>query len=571
MDLDNPNLAKTLECPVCLDIFDEPKLLSCGHTICQKCVNNVVATQRTAANAGQELDGNSIKCPECGTETVIPPGGLKTNYCLVDLVCRAQKPMVDACACSGCGKQAPAADMFTCHTCQETLNCKPIWLCALCAMKQHRGHAMAECNRATKQQIQDACRGISSSGSLADMYIGLTMSRLSGALEKTELIAQLLKLQKRGFSRLEARVKGADNDLTQEDLAESLQAASELKRKFEQASTIANEVGKNLDSALHDCLDKLEDLFPKDEDEEPKDRGTSRNNFDLDEFDDDQDVIELRECRIDVIPDISRFTMLQDLGFRNNLLKSINDNIVNATLTKLDLRSNMITEIRGLDALVNLEVLDLSNNRLKKIEGLDNMAKLERLHLEHNIIAKIEGLDTLVYLELLDLDDNCIKAIENLGNQRNLRGLYLGRNKIRNIENVSHLTKLRVLGISGNRITKLEYLEALTDLEELYVAKQWIETFEGIQNLNKLARINAANNSIARLDLLDHLQQLEELYLCGNMISQWSDVDKLAKLAMLGTVYLRGNPIEAQDRDDYRRKVVLALPQVTEVDDAPCR
>ncbi|KAH7703515.1 tripartite motif-containing protein 59-like protein [Aphelenchoides avenae] len=83
MDLSNSNLAKDLECPICLGTFNEPKLLSCGHTRCQKCVNNIVATHRTAANGGQGHDRNSIKCPECGVETVIPPSGLKTNYRLV--------------------------------------------------------------------------------------------------------------------------------------------------------------------------------------------------------------------------------------------------------------------------------------------------------------------------------------------------------------------------------------------------------------------------------------------------------------------------------------------------------
>lgn len=52
------------------------------------------------------------------------------------------------------------------------------------------------------------------------------------------------------------------------------------------------------------------------------------------------------------------------------------------------------------------------------------------------------------------------------------------------------------------------------------------------------------------------------------MISQWPEVDKLAKLEK---VWLEGNPIETPDPDDYRRKVIQALQQVTDVDDIPCR
>ena len=57
------------------------------------------------------------------------------------------------------------------------------------------------------------------------------------------------------------------------------------------------------------------------------------------------------------------------LGFRDNFLTSINDNIAHATLTELDLYGNAIKKIRGLDALVNLEILNVSFNRLQKIDG----------------------------------------------------------------------------------------------------------------------------------------------------------------------------------------------------------
>ncbi|KAH7704079.1 putative proteinconserved [Aphelenchoides avenae] len=227
MNLNDADLAKSLECPVCLDLFDEPKLLNCGHTVCQKCVNKI----RAAANAGPGRDGNCIKCPVCGGETEIPPEGLKTNYSLVDLVCRAQKPPVEACACNGCGKQEPVADMFTC---QATLDCKPLWFCSLCAMKQHREHTTSECNMATLKQFHEAYEGITTSCRLADGFIGLTMSRLNEALKETERISQLLNQQKRSLSQLKARVEGASNDLTQEDLAASLQAANDLEQEIEQ-------------------------------------------------------------------------------------------------------------------------------------------------------------------------------------------------------------------------------------------------------------------------------------------------------------------------------------------------
>ncbi|KAH7717319.1 tripartite motif-containing protein 59-like protein [Aphelenchoides avenae] len=197
MDLNDADLQKTLECPVCLNVFDQPKLLICGHTVCQNCVNNVVAASRNGANARQERA--CIECPECKRETEIPPEGLATNYRLVDLVRRAQKSLMDVYACNGCGKHAPVAEMFTCESCQEALNCKPLWICALCVVNQHRDHTTSKCNKATRQQVEEACQGIANISSLADIHIGLTMSHLNRALKESERISQLLNRQKHGF------------------------------------------------------------------------------------------------------------------------------------------------------------------------------------------------------------------------------------------------------------------------------------------------------------------------------------------------------------------------------------
>ena len=44
------------------------------------------------------------------------------------------------------------------------------------------------------------------------------------------------------------------------------------------------------------------------------------------------------------------------------------------------------------------------------------------------------------------------------------------------------------------------------------------------------------------------------------------DVNKLQELEKLETAYLERNPIETSDRAAYRRKVILALPQLQQLD-----
>lgn len=53
----------------------------------------------------------------------------------------------------------------------------------------------------------------------------------------------------------------------------------------------------------------------------------------------------------------------------------------------------------------------------------------------------------------------------------------------------------------------------------------------------------------------------------NNQISSLRALDtQLRPLAKLETVYLEGNPVQMSDMAGYRRKVILALPQVKQVD-----
>ena len=53
-DLD---LAEYLECGICRDKFEEPKVLSCQHIYCKKCLERLVTRDYPGAY--------EITCPEC--------------------------------------------------------------------------------------------------------------------------------------------------------------------------------------------------------------------------------------------------------------------------------------------------------------------------------------------------------------------------------------------------------------------------------------------------------------------------------------------------------------------------
>jgi protein phosphatase 1 regulatory subunit 7 len=53
----------------------------------------------------------------------------------------------------------------------------------------------------------------------------------------------------------------------------------------------------------------------------------------------------------------------------------------------------------------------------------------------------------------------------------------------------------------------------------------------------------------------------------GNQIKTLRALDsQLAPLKKLETVYLEGNPCQKNDMTGYRRKIILALPQVKQID-----
>nr|XP_015201548.1 PREDICTED: E3 ubiquitin/ISG15 ligase TRIM25-like [Lepisosteus oculatus] len=68
-------LESELTCPVCLDIFRDPRLLPCGHNLCLLCVQEL---------RKQRGNGQSFSCPECRQECA-PDAALQKNRKLANI------------------------------------------------------------------------------------------------------------------------------------------------------------------------------------------------------------------------------------------------------------------------------------------------------------------------------------------------------------------------------------------------------------------------------------------------------------------------------------------------------
>eukprot|EP00057_Strongylocentrotus_purpuratus_P011038 XP_011665512.1 PREDICTED: tripartite motif-containing protein 45-like [Strongylocentrotus purpuratus] len=111
--------AQSLECPVCLNTFTDPKILSCSHNFCKACLDNLL-----------ECHGNDqmLRCPVCRAETQVPNhdvSKLSTNLALRSLIedvknqyhlcsiCKSEDKTQAVVFCQDCGK-------YLCITCHIT-------------------------------------------------------------------------------------------------------------------------------------------------------------------------------------------------------------------------------------------------------------------------------------------------------------------------------------------------------------------------------------------------------------------------------------------------------------------
>ncbi|XP_071481051.1 E3 ubiquitin-protein ligase TRIM56-like [Diadema antillarum] len=112
--------SQNLECPVCLTLFNQPKSLSCSHTFCKDCLQQVFQTQPS-----KQL---IITCPVCRKETPLPSGDVRKLQTIVPLsslvdevktknpqctVCKMDENPPAVSYCQDCGN-------FMCETCEIT-------------------------------------------------------------------------------------------------------------------------------------------------------------------------------------------------------------------------------------------------------------------------------------------------------------------------------------------------------------------------------------------------------------------------------------------------------------------
>ena len=108
-----------LTCPICYQLFKNPKYLPCHHSYCEQCLEKMQVQSK-------------IICPECRKEAIVPAGGVKDlpnnffiNRMVDELVLKRKVEGEEEVKCDECDEDEPVVaycpecNMFFCQICNE--------------------------------------------------------------------------------------------------------------------------------------------------------------------------------------------------------------------------------------------------------------------------------------------------------------------------------------------------------------------------------------------------------------------------------------------------------------------
>ena len=108
-----------LSCPVCYQLFKNPKYLPCHHSYCEQCLEKMQVQSK-------------IICPECRKEAIVPPGGVKDldnnffiNRLVDEFILKRKVEGEEEVKCDECHGEDPVVAfcpdcmLFLCHICNE--------------------------------------------------------------------------------------------------------------------------------------------------------------------------------------------------------------------------------------------------------------------------------------------------------------------------------------------------------------------------------------------------------------------------------------------------------------------
>ena len=134
------NLKKQVTCSICLDTYTDPKILSCFHTFCCKCLEE---------HATKTHRQGKFRCPECQAEINLPEGNrfdrLPTSFHQNSLVGLLETEDREALLRPPfCSQHKNERLRYFCSSCEACI-------CPVCFAEDHRGHEFDVIEKAVEE------------------------------------------------------------------------------------------------------------------------------------------------------------------------------------------------------------------------------------------------------------------------------------------------------------------------------------------------------------------------------------------------------------------------------------
>ncbi|CAL8268231.1 unnamed protein product [Lota lota] len=173
-------LESELTCPICLELFEDPLLLPCAHSLCFNCAHRILVSHCTPNEPIHSI--SAFQCPTCRHAITLNQRGLeglKRNVTLQNIIDRYQKASVSgpnspsetrrqradadatakmSCAgdrvqCQFCERQPPPDAVKTCVTCEVSY-------CDECLKATHPNKKPFTAHRLTEPMADSHLRGL---------------------------------------------------------------------------------------------------------------------------------------------------------------------------------------------------------------------------------------------------------------------------------------------------------------------------------------------------------------------------------------------------------------------------
>ena len=183
------NLKKQVTCSICLDTYTDPKILSCFHTFCCKCLEE---------HARKTHRQGKFRCPECQAEINLPEGNrfdrLPTSFHQNSLVGLLETEDREALLRPPfCSQHKNERLRYFCSSCEA-------FICPVCFAEDHRGHEFDVIEKALQEDKKYIMLKVDTIKEKANLFLE-EIRKLEKTSEDVEMIIAIAKQEVSGAAQ----------------------------------------------------------------------------------------------------------------------------------------------------------------------------------------------------------------------------------------------------------------------------------------------------------------------------------------------------------------------------------